>query len=58
MAGFTFHIVLIIIKSSSSILVDIGASFLPLAFETFGKTSDETLSLIRDLVGKAAEINI
>ena len=39
------------------ICANIGASFLPLAFETFGKTSDETLSLIRDLVGKAAEIN-
>ena len=30
---------------------------IPLAFETFGKTSDETWSLIRDLVGKAVEIN-
>ena len=39
------------------VCANIGASFLPLAFETFGKTSDETLSLIRDLVGKAAEIN-
>ena len=41
----------------SEVCANIGASFLPLAFETFGKTSDETLSLIRDLVGKAAEIN-
>ena len=39
------------------VCANIGASFLPLAFETFGNTSDETLSLIRDLVGKAAEIN-
>ena len=41
----------------SEVCANIGASFLPLAFETFGKTSDETLLLIRDLVGKAAEIN-
>ena len=41
----------------SGVCANIGASFLPLAFETFGKTSDETLSLIRDLVGKTAEIN-
>ena len=41
----------------SGVCANIGASFLPLAFETFGKTSDETLLLIRDLVGKAAEIN-
>ena len=41
----------------SGVCANIGASFLPLAFATFGKTSDETLSLIRDLVGKAAEIN-
>ena len=44
-------------KYSGIICANIGASFLPLAFETFGKTSDETLLLIRDLVGKAAEIN-
>ena len=33
--------------------------FLPLAFETFGRTSDEVMSLhvVRDLVGKTVEIN-
>ena len=34
----------------------IGASFLPLAFEVFGRTSDEVLKLVHDLVKKAAEI--
>ena len=34
----------------SGVCANIGASFLPLAFETFGKISDETMSLIRDLV--------
>ena len=35
----------------------VGASFVPLAFETFGRTSNDVLWLIRDLVGKATEIN-
>ena len=37
--------------------MNIGASFLPLAFETFGRTSNDVLWLIRDFAGKAAEIN-
>ena len=44
---FTFHI----IKQHYSFIKQ------HYSFETFGKTSGETLSLIRDLVGKAAEMN-
>ena len=40
----------------SGACANIGASFLPLAFEVFGKTSDEVLKLVHDLVEKAAEI--
>ena len=36
--------------------VAIGARFLPLAFETFGGTSDEVMkSLLRNLVGRGSE---
>ena len=35
---------------------NIGATFLRLAFEVFGRMSDEALKLVRDLVEKAAEI--
>ena len=40
----------------SEACANIGASFLPLAFEVFGKTSDEVSKLVYDLVEKAAEI--
>ena len=40
----------------SGACANIGASFLPLAFEVFRKTSDEVLKLVHDLVEKAAEI--
>ena len=41
----------------SGACANIGASFLPLAFEVFGRTSDEVLKLVHDyLVEKAAEI--
>ena len=40
----------------SGACANIGASFLPLAFEAFGKKSDEVLKLVHDLVEKAAEI--
>ena len=40
----------------SGACANIGASFLPLAFEVFGKTSDKVLKLVHDLVEKAAEI--
>ena len=40
----------------SEACANIGASFLPLDFEVFGRTSDEVLKLVHDLVEKAAEI--
>ena len=52
------HIIIHIISmqwSCSNIFI--GASFLPLSFEAFGRISDNVLLLIRDLVGKAAESN-
>ena len=35
--------------------IAIGARFLPLAFETFGRTSDEVMNLLRNLVGMGSE---
>ena len=35
--------------------IAIGARFLPLAFETFGRTSDEVMKLLRNLVGMGSE---
>ena len=35
--------------------IAIGARFLPLAFETFGRTSDEVVKLLRNLVGRGSE---
>ena len=38
--------------------VAIGARFLPLAFETFGKTSDEVVKLLRTWLKEALKLNI
>ena len=38
--------------------VAIGARFLPLAFETFGRTSDEIMKLLRNLVGMGSEATL
>ena len=35
--------------------IAIGARFLPLAFETFGRTSDEDMKLLHNLVGRGSE---
>ena len=36
---------------------EIGARFLPLAFEVFGRTSDEVMTLLKDLVQRSSEIS-